>query len=308
MKWVAVLSVLLSSVTVFAAGAAPSVISAPLDVKRSPSAETTAALNKQLRILLMKEPEAITPTPSMWDAAIGEHRRQDCDVSDDCLRQLAVLAGTLYAVYAAVELDVTRTNVAVIGRIVRRDGAVVEVGGERGFKVEMPLQDRPFNVVAQAALTELVKKMKLSALPPTLPATSAEVKPAPGPVDPVVEKVVPPAPQPVIEPNRGSGPLAGKVLLGLGAGVVVAGGGLALVGQLQAGTLTPVDGNLPPSQLGAYRSATTLRPVGVAMMGAGAAVAVAGTLVWLLAPQSPVQAVVVPSAGGATLSIAGEFP
>lgn len=302
MRWV-VLSLLISSIAL-ASGASPSFIAAPLDVKRSPSDEVTTSLNRQLRILLMKEPGGNTPTPSMWDAAIVDHKRQDCDQNDDCLRQLAVLAGTLYAVYAAVELDLTRTNVTAIGRIVRRDGAPVEVSGERGFQVVMPLEQRAFNVVALAALTELVKQMKLSALPATLPATVAEVK-----LQPEVVKVVEPPPVVITPPVvPGSGPVVGKVMLGTGAAIAVAGGVLALVGQLQAGTLTPVDGNLPPNQVGAWRTATTLRPVGVTMLGAGAAVAVAGTLIWALSPRAPVAAALLPQPDGFALSVAGRFP
>ena len=229
-----------------------------------------------------------------------------------------MLAGTLYAVYAAVELDLTRTNVTAIGRIVRRDGALVEVSGERGFQVVMPLEQRAFNVVALAALTELVKQMKLSALPATLPATVAEVKPQPEEVKPQPEvvkpqpevvKVVEPPPVVITPPVvPGSGPVVGKVMLGTGAAIAVAGGVLALVGQLQAGTLTPVDGNLPPNQVGAWRTATTLRPVGVTMLGAGAAVAVAGTLIWALSPRAPVAAALLPQPDGFALSVAGRFP
>lgn len=300
-----VVSVLLiCSTAVLASGAAPSFVAARLDVKRSPSDEVSVALNRHLRILLMKEPRGVTPTPSMWDAAITEHKRQDCDQNDDCLRGLAVLAGTVYAVYAAVELDLTRTSVTAIGRIVRRDGVLVEVGGQRGFQVVLPMLQRPFNLVAAAALTELVTQMKLSELPATLPANGVEAqKPSP----PEVKPVEPPAAV-VAPPQPGAGPLAGKVLLGAGGAVMVAGGVVALVGQIQAGTLTPVDGNLPPSQLGAWRAAVTLRPVGVTMLGVGAAAATAGALLWLLAPGAPVQAALVPQHGGATFAVTGVFP
>jgi hypothetical protein len=89
---------------------------------------------------------------------------------------------------------------------------------------------------------------------------------------------------------------------------MVAGGVLALVGQVQAGTLAPVDGNLPSSQLGAWRAAVTLRPAGLTMLGAGAAAATAGALIWLLAPGAPVQTAFVPHAGGATFTVTGAFP
>lgn len=301
MRWAVTFALVATSA--WALGGSPSFIAAPLEVKRSPSDEVTVALNKQLRLILMKEPGVNTPTPSMWDAAIGDHRRQDCGQNDDCLRQLAILAGTLYAIYAAVELDLTRTNVVVIGRIVRRDGLLVQTLGERGFELVVPLQQRPFNVVALAGLNQLIKQMKLATLPATLPAVS-EVKPVaePGPpAQPAPIMTGPPLP-----PHPG--PTVGKVLLGTGAGVAVAGGVIALVGQLEAASLTPIDGNLPPDQVAAWRNATTLRPAGLAIAGAGAAIAAAGALTWLLAPSARLQAAIIPQPGGLGIAFAGDLP
>src|SRR5947208_11178823 len=126
---------------VFVASAAwgdssPMVVAAPLEVHRSPGGETTKQLQKEFRLQVLKQPNVATPTPSAWDAAVGQLKRQDCEANDDCLRELAVTAGALYAIHVSVEQDLTKTNVAAQARIVRRDGVLIEVGGQRVTKVE----------------------------------------------------------------------------------------------------------------------------------------------------------------------------
>jgi hypothetical protein len=277
----------------WAAGAAPTVVAAPIDVPRAPSREVVNDLNRYLRAQLMRDPAVVTPTPSLWDAAIAQEKRQDCDVSDDCLQQLAVLAGTVYAVFASVELDLTRTKVTAVGRVVRRDGVLVEMGGEHGLRVEIDRQDRPFEAVAKEALGRLIAAMKLGTLVPTVPAADvaqARPKPAPQPVaapTPPPPAAASPPPPAVTAESRSGMHTVGTVTLIAGAVLAVTGGVLFGVGQQQAGTLTPVSGNLPSSQVGAYHLATTLRPVGAAVAGVGLAAVVTGLLLWLVGPSAP---------------------
>ncbi len=309
-----------------AAGARPTVVSASLDVQRTPSADVTASLNRHLRGLLMKEPGVLTPTPSVWEAAIAQLRRQDCDVSDECLQQLALLSGSLYAVYASVELDLTRTHLTAIGRIVRRDGALVEVKGQRGFTAEAAIGNQPFEAVARQVLAKLVAQMELASLPPTVPVAEGRPPPQVGPVSGVPagpsepsakepgeahpaapsEPVAPAASVEQRSPGGGSG-LLGKVLFGAGAALLVGGGVLAALGQAQAGNLHPVGGNLPASELDAYHQAVTLRPAGLAIGGAGLACVAAGLWLWLSSGSSSAQASLSPLADGFLLGWSGRW-
>lgn len=264
------------------AAAVPTVVAAPLDVPRAPSADAASDLNRALKGLIMREPDVLTPTPSAWEGATGQLKRKDCGVADACLQELAVAANTLYAVYASVDLDLTRSKVIAIGRIVRRDGVLVEVNGERAFKAEVERRDRPFEVAAKEALAKLIAKMKLASLLPSLPAAEAP-RPAPTaapPPEPLAATVAPPAPTVSAQPSATAG-VAGKIVFGLGLALVAGGSVTFGVGQARAAALTPTNGNLPLSQLDAYHSAVTLRPAGLALAGAGVAAAVIGLVVWL---------------------------
>jgi len=296
------------------ADTSPTVVAAPLDVHRSPSSEVTTALQKHLRILLMKEREVLTPTPSAWDAAIVELKRQDCDVSDDCLRQLAVTSGTLYAIYAAVELDLTKTNVIAVGRIVRRDGVLMEVDGQKTFRVQVLKGKDSFEATAKVALAQLVATMRLSQLSASIPV---DVRPPPehptpdagveaSKPDGGVEFPPPPMPLPV---DEGEGQrTAGKVFLGAGVGIAAVGAVLGIVGVVNAGAVKPVDGAIPPEQLSAYQTATVLRPTGLIVGGVGVAAAALGAILWATAPAAPVKPALVPQPGGAMFVLSGDLP
>jgi hypothetical protein len=252
--------------------AAPTVVAARLDVPRAPSDDVASALDRHLRALLMRQPGVLTPTPSLWDAAIAQQRRQDCDVRDDCLQQLAVLSGSLYAVYAAVEGDLSRTRVVASARIVRRDGLLMPVDGEHGVSAEAAVGARSFDAAASEALELLVAKLQLARLPPTVAALA--------PLQAVTPASAPPPV--IVAPAHAPPATAGKAVFGAGIALLAAGAVTFAVGQQQAATLMPVDGNLPAGQLGAYRAAITLRPVGSVVGGAGLAAITLGIILWAL--------------------------
>ena len=119
MRPLSVLVLLLSSVAL--AQGKPTLVDYPLDVKAPIPAAKQEDLQSEFRMLLAKNPAVLLSTKSQWKAAVGALKRQDCDVRDECLQQLAVSAGTLYAIYASVEQNAAGTEVTATGRVVNMD-------------------------------------------------------------------------------------------------------------------------------------------------------------------------------------------
>ena len=94
-----------------------------------------------------------------------------------------------------------------------------------------------------------------------------------------------------------------------GGACLVAGGGLFAWSKADAASLQGRDTGLTPAQLteAAARGKVT-QPLGLALLGAGAA-GVAASLLWVaLAPSAPAQVALVPTPGGAVLTVGGPLP
>ncbi|MBL8914636.1 MAG: hypothetical protein JNM17_28285 [Archangium sp.] len=294
--------VLLSS-GVAGAQVKPPVAAYPLDVLvRGVSPQQVKELQSETRRLLAAE--AATPDALTLDTALLMTERKDCDVEDACLKQFALNAKVLYALFASVETDLTQKQVTASGRVVRDDGTLVvpvkKVTVQRKGK-------EPIDAALREALKALYAEIKLSALPAT--REQPVVKKDPDPVIIKKDPDLPPPPPPLID--TGAGQRAAGVALLIGGSAVVAGGvALSAAGCGFGCSVTP--GNpgmsIPEGQLGNATTGRSLMTVGFVGVGAGAAVAVVGAIVLATAPAAPVRSVsVVPVAGGAVLQMGGEF-
>ncbi len=295
------------------------VVAAPLEVRRSTGGETTKALQKELRLQLVKQPNVVAPTPSAWEGAIASLKRQDCGTNDDCLRELAVTAGALYAIYVEVEQDVTKKDVVALGRIVRRDGVLIPVGEQRVLRVQLTRGPDSFEAVAKVALARMLGMMNLGGLPSTLPSAEPQVKqetPDAGtPQVAVVETPdagVPPPPPLVIDtPGASTGRIASYALMGVGAASVLAGGVFGVMSLVDRGNIqADSNGNLNPSQVSTQQSVDRNATISAVTLTVGAACLAAGITLFALTPATDAHTIVsfAPTPGGATVMLSGRFP
>lgn len=171
----------------------PTLIDYPLHVKVPVPAAKRYALQDDFRQLVVRNVGVLVATRTTWSAALAAHKRQDCDVRNECLQQLAVAAGTLYALYAAVEQNAAGTEVVATGRVVNQDGAQVRAPLSASAAVRTTAAD-----AAREALSKLLAELELERLPPVLTVARAEPTPAvlPPPPPPAVAPLPAPAPAP----------------------------------------------------------------------------------------------------------------
>ena len=303
-----VLGVLVASVA-SAQAPQPSLTPFPLELKRKPSgfsAKDAEELQKDF-VRLVRKSGALVPDTASLELAVKELKRQDCEREDECLKQLAVQAQTLYALYASVDYTLEGAVVAS-GRVVRDDGKIASALQT----VTMPKGKDAFRDVAKVALVRLLEQLELAKLPPfrpvekppevvtDVPKKDPEVKLPPPPPPPVVEKGVPPA------------KIAGWTMVGVGAAALVGGVVMLAVADPQLGAdgvIIPKDGQTPDEAAAAYRTARTQQTIGGVIAGVGGAMAVGGLVMVLMTGEEPAQTVsVVPVAGGAMVSIGGTIP
>lgn len=301
--------VVASGSIVFAQTASPTVAPFPLEITRpvNLSVKQRDELNSTFKVLLRRS-GAITPDGARLKVALAETRREDCDRDDQCLAQLALHAGTLYAVFASVKLT-AEGEVVAYGRVVRDDGKLVSAL-PTGEMVRMPKGKAAFPDVAENALQALLERLNVRALPLSKPVESVVVEKPPELVKPP-ERVEPPPPLPplVVEDTAAPRRTTGKTLVIVGGGVLLVGGVVGAAGLGIAGTLTAVDGAVPENQANAVRTSRTLKTSGLIVMGAGAALAAVGAAIWATAPSAPgtVHAFLSPQADGAVVGISGAF-
>lgn len=287
----------------------PSLTPFPLELKRKPSgfsAKDTEELQKDF-VRLVRKSGALVPDTASLELAVKELKRQDCEREDECLKQLALQAQTLYGLYASVDYTLEGAVVAS-GRVVRDDGKIASALQT----VTMPKGKDAFRDVAKVALVRLLEQLELAKLPPfrpvekppevvtDVPKKDPEVKLPPPPPPPVVEKGVPPA------------KIAGWTMVGVGAAALVGGVVMLAVADPQLGAdgvIIPKEGQTPDAAAAAYRTARTQQTIGGVIAGVGGAMAVGGLVMVLMTGEEPAQTVsVVPVAGGAMVSIGGTIP
>lgn len=298
--WV-VVGALCAASGAFAQAASPSVAPFPLQVIRPTNLgeKQLADLQATLKVLMRRSAVSVADSAKLG-AALKDLKREDCDRDNECLAQLARLSGSLYALFAAIDLTAEGDLVAW-GRVVREDGKVVsDCGREKQVRVAKA-RDR-IGEASEQALAQLMVVLALRDLPATKPVEGT----GPVVVAPPPALVAPPV---LIEPASTSNrKVAGFVAAGVGAAAAVVGLGLIGGGAAAgAGAIDPNTGYVLQGRIDDYRSARALQTAGAVMAGLGAAVAAVGLVVGATAPGRPALAVT-PVAGGAALSVGGAFP
>lgn len=286
----------------------PTLIDAPLDVKAPVSDAVLDTMQSSFRLQLLRAGGVLLPTTSNWKSAVAALKRQDCDVRDECLRQLATTGGTLYALYASVERNAAGTLISATGRVVNQDGVQSRAPVTVQVKKKGSFEDS-----AKDALGQLIAKLELGTLPPVLtPAPKPVVEALPPP--PPMVLVPPPPPPPAVvmvapPPTKsGSGlKVAGFVTGGLA--VVSAGfaAGFGISAAVTRGTLPP-DGRLvDDAQVRAQQSVNTGATVALVTGAAAAVLAVTSITLLSLAPSETTSVTFAPTPSGAALVVGGRF-
>lgn len=305
LSWLSVFAVLVS-LSAAAQDVKPTVAPAPLELRRKPEAISKKEAEQLVEEFdrLVRAAGARIPTPSEMSSALAVLRRQDFASSDEALAQLAQKAQTLYAVHVQIDYPVTGSVVAV-GKVVRADGKRMneEVRLERSREGRTYLQTTTETVIA------VLEKLDLQRLPSSLPVVVAPVKPDAPTVERPDPGLPPPAPPLVVFEERSNLLLAGRIVA-VGGAALVLGGIIALgLASSDASRITPDDRRyLPAEQVELYRGAKTKETAGEVLIGVGAAVAVGGAAMWLMAGEdAAVNLGVSPSPGGATAVFGGTF-
>lgn len=294
-------SVLLAGVA--AAQTGPTVATFPVDFPRPASEREMDELRAEFRDVVRKA-GAVLPSGPELKLALSQLKRTDCDQDNACLAALASRTNSLYGLYSSV--DVGLREITVSGRIVRDDGK--EFGRVAALKA--PANPKgSFLPIAKTLLTQLVEELKVSALPVT-----KEVK-----VDAVTQPVADagvvftPPPPPPVEPPLGR--RLGWMGLAGGGGVVLLGTVLYVVGSVSSRGVMNMGvvarmGETPEQAAEAYKTARSLQPGGLAVMGAGAAIAAASVLLLVLnpEPETPTVGVFAAPGVGSFVTVQGALP
>lgn len=295
------LSMLLLAGVSFAQGR-PTLVDAPLEVRVPMPDAQLKALQSEFRQALARNNAVLVPTSSSWKLAISNLRRQDCDVRNECLRQLALNANSLYALFASVERNAAGTELTATGRIVNQDGRLTRPT----VRITAPASSK---TAAIDALKLLLLQLEIEKLPAVLssePVAESSAPPPPRPVD-SSGFAPPPLPPPEVTVLRRTSPARVAAWVTLGASIaaagVSAGFGISAASQLSA---LPADGRFVDENQAAQqriidRSASISLGAGI---GAGALLV---TSLVLFSAASPVTVAAMPSATGGTVVVAGRF-
>lgn len=306
MKNVISLLCLLSSAAL--AQSKPTLIDAPLDVRVPMSASASDKLQSEFRQLLARKSGTLVPTTSNWKIAVAALKRQDCDVRDECLRQLAVNGSSLYALFASVERNAAGTELTALGRVVNQDGALVR----EPLRITVSAASKTASL---DALTQLVAALKLDALPLTLtpppaPTPVVAAQPPPARVDPMT--LPPPPPPPVAEVRQPapSGVSGARVGAFITLGLAIAAGGTSAGFGISAASLRgqlPLDGRFTSqSQIDTQLTINTNATIALGA-GIGGGVALVAALILFAMPESPVAIAPGISRDGAFATITWRF-
>lgn len=288
----------------------PTLIDFPLDSRLPLNAAQQEALQTTFRQLLARNPAVLVATRGQWKAAVAALKRQDCEVRDECLQQLATTAATLYGLYASVEQNAAGTEVTATGRVVNQDRLQVRSRTTFTVKRKGHLED-----AAREALGELITALELEKLSAVLASPVVEPKPSEPrepPADDLVLVVPALPPEPLLvkqaEPGASPGRVGGWLMGGLGVAAAGVCAGFGVSAVLARGAL-PADGRLLDASQ-ARAQASVNRDATVALgSGLGAAALLGTAAVLLLTSAPPAHAAPVvslaPTAGGAQLVLSG---
>jgi hypothetical protein len=289
----------------------PTVTPHPVDVMtRDVTPAQIETLQKEYRRLLSLAQVTMPPRATLT-SAMAELKRQDCATSDDCLRRLAVLGGTLYALYVTAVRDPDGST-TLTGRVVRDDGKlalgpIVKKEFRKGTEGADATMVRALNaLIAEARLGQLSPSREAMTVV-TTPVEKADAGVAVALVESADAGVAWTAPPPPpLEPS----PLktAGTVTLVTGGGVALLGAILLGAGANEASTLNVQGGAVAREQAERAVTANTLQGLGTGLLIAGGVGAAAGLVMRMVAPEAPVSKVSISAApvpGGASVVIGG---
>ena len=295
MKGVGFVVLLLASVS-FAQGR-PTLVDAPLDVRVPMPDAQVKTLQSEFRQALARSNNVLVPTSSVWRQATSALQRHDCDVRNECLRQLAMNANSLYALFASVERNAAGTELTASGRIVDQDGRLTR----QTVRITAPASGR---TAVLDALVQLLLQLEIEKLPAVLSAEPVAASPRAAETSGFAP---PPLPLPEVTAARRASPARVAAWVTLGASVATAGVGvgfgLSAATQLAA---LPADGRFvndaqAEQQRGVDRSASIALGAGI---GTGVLLV---TSVVLFSASSPVTVAAAPSSTGGTVVVAGRF-
>ncbi|MBL8910941.1 MAG: hypothetical protein JNM17_09590 [Archangium sp.] len=266
----------------------PTLIDAPLDVRVPMNAAASDKLQSEFRQLLARKSGALVPTTSNWKIAVAALKRQDCDVRDECLRQLAVNGSSLYALFASVERNAAGTELTALGRVVNQDGSLVR----EPIRITVSAASKTASL---DALTQLVAALKLDTLPLTLtppPAPTPAVVVAQPPPTNVEPMPLPPPPPPAeVRQPAPSGVSGARVGAFIALGLSIAAGGTSAGFGTSAASLRgslPVDGRFTSqAQIDTQNTLNTHATIALGA-GIGSGVALVAALILFAIPESPV--------------------
>lgn len=298
--------VLLVSLRAFAQEPLPLVAPFTLDVKRTPSGYSKKEKEELQKLfpMLVRGSDAAVPESAKLSSALTELKRQDCEREDECLTQLAKLAGALYGLYVSVDYN-TDKHVIAVGRVVRDDG--VSMGPAQ--TVDILKANGAFKDIARDALNQVLTKLAVGKLSPFRPAAPAGLD---HPINVVKEPVkdpiridAPPPPPPQFEKRTSIGRIIGWVGVGVGAAVGVG-------GVISFATAPVVrkdgDGNILPGDRLKLAPAQSQQAVGVGLMAGGFGVAAVGAVMVAISKDSEtVKTTLVPLPGGGVVLVGGTF-
>ena len=270
----------------------PTLVDFPLDVKSAMGDAQLTELQDDFRQLLAKNNGVLVPTRTNWKLAVAAHKRQDCEVRNECLQQLAISAGTLYALYCSVEKNASG-DVTATGRVVNQDGVLVrppeQVKLARGGS---------FGETAREALKQLLAKLSLEKLSPVLEKKVEEVK------DPIILVQSPQQAPPPSSSLRAAGFVTGGLAV-VGVGVAI---GFGVSASAARGQL-PADGHFT-NENQARSQASVNTGATIALIGGAAAVVLAATSVAMFVlsvPSTDASIAIAPGPNGAAVVLNGRF-
>ncbi len=270
----------------------PTLVDFSLDVKTAVADAQLTEMQDDFRQMLARNSGVLVPTRTNWKAAIAAHKRQDCEVRNECLQQLAITAATLYAMYCSIEKSASG-EVTATGRVVNQDGVLVRPPEQ----VKLP-KGETFIATAHDALKQLLAKLALEKLSPVLEKKPDEVKEPIAVVQP--GPVTPPPASPLRTVGFVTGGLAiaaAAVSIGFGVSASATRGGLPSDGHF-------VDERQAKAQQSVNTGATLALVCGVA----AAALAVTSVTMFVLSiPSTDGTITVAPGPGGATMLFTGRF-
>lgn len=275
----------------------------PLEVAQGPAlTEPKEALQKRFLAVAREKSGVVLSLRKEVEAALEQVGARDFARSDDALAKLAVAAKTQHALYVSFRVT-PKGELELSGRMVKASGE-----REHAASVTVPRGGGSLLDALGAAAAVFFDELKKSTGAPAVAEVPVEVEPKPEvKPEPKVEPS-PPARASPVEARQapGGSPLrtVGFIVAGVGAAAAFAG---AVVFATAGTVQRDEQGNIAAADAPKVAGIQAQQRAGVGVLVAGGAVAVAGAVIALVAPATPVTAVVAPRTDGLSIVVEGRF-